>query len=133
MNIRREYVCHLEANQKLKFTFIVDVSANHICYYELQTKQTLLKDSRGRISEVYCVAEKYYGHNGATAYPKKAISKELQEKKFNYSSLEDAYNKIHTALCSSPTGTFPKLTDYLDAIEYFDEITSNWKPIKPTI
>lgn len=125
LNIITEYICCLEANQNLKYTFIVDAATNHICYYELKTKETLLKDSSNRLSKVYCVAEKYYGHNGSTPYPVKFIST------FNYSSLENAYDTIHAALCSSPIGAFPKIPDYLDAIEYFDG--ANWQPIKSKI
>ncbi|PWK76568.1 AAA ATPase-like protein [Mucilaginibacter oryzae] len=134
LDIPNNYKCCLEQGKRLKITFEINAAANHYCYYELILKSPLTMKHNGAllpiISEVHCVADRCYGHNGATPYP--AFNPDKKESEFNYGSLQNAYDRIHTFLIGRATiGAFPKAVDYLTTIEYHDG--TNWQPLKNKI
>lgn len=134
LEIPKNYKCCVEQGARLKMTFEISSSTNHFCYYELVLKSPLTMKRNGSampvISKVHCVADKCYGHNGATQYT--SFNPDKKKAEFNYESLEDAYDTIHAFLSSQVhIGTFPKVSNYLTTIEHHDG--TNWQPINNKI
>ncbi|MFT3902082.1 MAG: hypothetical protein QM727_02875, partial [Niabella sp.] len=106
---------------------------DHYCFYELILKDPLTMRKNGNftptILKVHCVADKCYGHNGATKYP--SHNPDKKNAAFNYESLQAAYDRIHNFLTGTPIGVFPKVIDYLTTIEYHDGI--NWQRLSSKI
>jgi energy-coupling factor transporter ATP-binding protein EcfA2 len=129
LDIPNNYICCLEGSRRLKFTFTVDKITNHYYCYEIIIKETLvlIKNGSGQpiISLCHCVVDKMYGNKDNK--PVTASNPNKKNPVFNYESLESAYNRIYTHLIASSIGTFPKLSNYLDSIEYHDGKV--WQPL----
>ena len=129
LDISNNYKCCIEGSKRLKMTFTIDAGTNHFSYYELILKEPLTMKRNGAaipiISKVHCVADKCYGNNGATAYP--TFNPDKKNPAFNYESLNNAYDRIHTFIIGTPIGAFPKAADYLTTIQYHDGTT--WQPL----
>lgn len=122
------FKCMLETKKQLKFTFTVNTANRHFLYYEIVLQENLLKKLNAGglplVSLCKCRATKGSGTNNGTALPTSSIGK--NNPAFNYSSLKDAYDKIH-AYWVTQIGAFPVAPNYLDAIQYHDG--TNWQPI----
>lgn len=129
LDISNKYKCCLGGSKRLKVTFTIDATANHFSYYELILKEPLTMRQNGTgipiISKVHCVADRCYGNNGATVYPTFNPDKKIPE--FNYESLTNAYDRIHTYIIGTPIGAFPKAANYLTTIQYHDGTI--WQPL----
>ncbi|WP_079242460.1 ATP-binding protein [Chryseobacterium indologenes] len=129
LDIANNFKCCLEQGKRLKITYEIDVPTNHYCFYELILKDALTVKKNGVLapvlSKVHCVADKCYGHNGTIPYP--SYNPDKKNPNFNYESLQDAYDKIYNFLVATSGVTFPKLTDYLNTVEYHDG--TNWQPM----
>lgn len=129
LDITNNYKCCIEGSKRLKMTFTIDAGTNHFSYYELILKEPLTMKHNGAgipiISKVHCFADRCYGKNGATAYP--TFNPDKKNSAFNYESLNNAYDRIHTFIIGTPIGAFPKAADYLTTIQYHDGTT--WQPL----
>ncbi|WP_168171929.1 AAA family ATPase [Algoriphagus sp. A40] len=133
LDISNYFKCCLEGSKRLKMTFTIDAGANHFSHYELILKEPLTIKRNGAgipiISKVHCVADKCYGHNGAIAY--QTFNPDKKNPDFNYESLNNAYDRIHTYIIGTAIGAFPKAADYLTTVQYHDGTT--WQPLSNLI
>jgi len=133
LDISNNYKCCLEGSKRLKMTFTINAGANHFSYYELILKEPLTMRRNGAsipiISKVHCVADRCYGNNGATVYP--TFNPDKKSPDFNYESLNNAYERIHSFIIGTPIGVFPKAVDYLTTVHYHDGTT--WQPLSNII
>ena len=133
LDISNNYKCCIEGSKRLKMTFTIDAGTNHFSYYELILKESLTMKRNGAaipiISKVHCVADKCYGNNGATPY--KTTNPDKKNSAFNYESLQNAYDRIHTFIIGTPIGAFPKAANYLTIFQYHDGKT--WQPLSNII
>lgn len=129
LDIPNNYKCCLVQGTRLKMTFEISAATNHYSFYELILKAPLTMKFNGTLapilSKVHCVADKCYGHNGATPYP--SFNPDKKNANFNYESLQNAYQRIHTYLTGTAIGGFPMAANYLTTIEYHDG--NNWQLI----
>lgn len=133
LDISNNFKCCLEGSKRLKMTFTIDAGANHFSYYELILKEPLTMKRNGAampiISKVHCVADRCYGNNEAVPYP--TFNPDKKNPDFNYESLSNAYDRIHTYLIGTAIGAFPKGADYLKTLQYHDG--TNWQPLSNII
>lgn len=129
LDIPNNYKCCLEQGTRLKMTFEISAAANHYSFYEILLKAPLTMKFNGGlapiISKVHCVADKCYGHNGATPYP--SFNPDKKNANFNYESLQNAYERIHNYLTGTAIGAFQLAANYLTTIEFHDG--TDWQPI----
>jgi energy-coupling factor transporter ATP-binding protein EcfA2 len=122
LDIVNNFRCCLESGKRLKMIFTINAGTNHFSYYELILKEPLTMKRNGAtvpiISKVHCVADRCYGNNGAVAYP--TFNPDKKSPNFNYESLNDAYDRIHSYIIGTPIGVFPKAVDYLTTLQYHD-------------
>jgi hypothetical protein len=114
-------------------TFEVNATTNHFSYYELILKDPLTLQRNGAaipfISKVHCIADRCFGNNGTTDYP--SFNPDKKNPDFNYESLSNAYDRIHTYLIGTPIGAFPKVVDYVTTIQFHDG--TDWQPLSNLI
>lgn len=129
LDITNNFRCCLEQRKRVRITYEIDVTTDHYSFYELILKDPLTMKKNGNlaplISKARCVVDKCYGHKGTTKYP--SYNPAQKNPIFNYESLQDAYNRIHSYLIGTSIGVFPKAIDYLTTIDYYDG--SDWQPV----
>jgi energy-coupling factor transporter ATP-binding protein EcfA2 len=133
LDISNNFKCCLEQGKRLKMTFEVNATTNHFSYYELILKDPLTLQRNGAaipfISKVHCIADRCFGNNGTTDYP--SFNPDKKNPDFNYESLSNAYDRIHTYLIGTPIGAFPKVVDYVTTIQFHDG--TDWQPLSNLI
>lgn len=130
LDIENNYKCIFEKGKNIKITFTVNSITNHLYYYELKLKETIILKKNGGtpiLSLCKCYVERMYGINNSVPIPNFSPSK--NDPIFNYISLENASNLIYNYLQIPPKVPFPKSTNHLSQIEYYDG--SNWIPFLP--
>ena len=130
LDIQNNFKCSvLEGRNKIKLKFIIDVATGHFSFYELRiTEPLVLKYSpvgTPLLLDVHCFAEKCWGERSGTIITGsgKTFSKKEQEStQYNFNSMKDAYDRLYAFMIKIPAiGEFAKSTNYLEAIEYFDQ------------
>ena len=112
----------------LKLTF--ELSATNHGYYEIQTNEPLyLTDNGGvkTLSDCHCTAKTCYRISGVSRVKGKNFK--ADDATSNYTSVEDAYEKIYAFIHGQPDYSHvPKAGDYKTEFIYADEGT--WKPFQ---
>lgn len=141
LDIQANFKCSvLEGRDKIKMKFVINAATGHFSIYELRiTEPLILKfNAAGApfIMDVHCFAEKCWGENNGAVIAKagKTFSnKERELPAYNFSSIQDAYNRLHAFMITSPAiGVFAKAVNYLDDIEYLDQ-QGKYQPIANAI
>lgn len=129
LNISSNYKCGLEGGNKLKVTFIVDVTKNYYCTYEIHLKEPIVLqyDLAGIvvISLSRCYTTKCYGSNDGV--PLQAYNPEKSNPQFNYTSLENSFDIIYNYLVGFTGIHFHKPANYLN--EFYYHNGANWEPL----
>lgn len=124
----KNYKCMLDFKKSFRLTFTFNAGAGYYGYYELVTEENLLKRNNGAVLPTLtlckCRVTQIIEHNGAIITG--PISIPSTSTRFRYTSLQNAYDTIHTFLITQH-GAFHKEANYLNAIEYHDG--TNWQPI----
>lgn len=141
LDIQSNFKCSaLEGRNKIKIKFVINAATGHYSIYELRITEPLVLKYNATgvpsILEVNCFAEKCWGENNGAiiAGSRKTFSNvERDSPAFNYSSIQDAYDKLHALIITIPAiGVFAKAANYLDDIEYIDQ-QGNYQPISNVI
>lgn len=141
LKIQSNYKCSvLEGRNKIRIKFVINAVTNHYSIYELRiTEPLVLKFNAAgapSVLDVHCFAEKCWGENNGIVIPgagKTFSSKERESPAFNFSSMKDAYDRLHDFIIKIPgIGIFAKKANYLEDIEYLDQ-EGNYKPITNAI
>ena len=122
------FKCMHESKKHLKITFKVNTAISHFIEYEIVLQENLLKKFNLAglpiLSLCNCRTLKCFGENNGT--PLATFQPNKDDIRFHYTSLNDAYIKIHSYLMTLVGSFLPEL-NFLDAIEYHDG--TNWQPI----
>lgn len=141
LDIQNNYKCSvLEGRNKIKIKFIIDAATGHFSLYELRITEPLVLKYNAvgspSILNVNCFAEKCWGENKGTVIvgAGKTFSKEERElPRYNFYSIQDAYDRLHAFMITNPAiGVFAKSANYLDDIEYLDQL-GNFMPLTDII
>ena len=129
LDISSNYKCGLEGGNKLKVNFIVDVTKNYYCTYEIHLKEPIVLqyDLAGAvvISLSRCYTTKCYGSKEGA--PLSAYNPDKNNPLFNYISLENSFDIIHNYLVGYTGINFPKPTNFLNEFDYHNG--KNWEPL----
>lgn len=132
LDIVNNYKCILGQGKNIKITITVDSATNHFYYYELKLKESIILNrniGNPILSYSKCYLEKMYGTNNGAQIP--SFSPIKSDVRFNYTSLENASDLIYNFILAQNGFVFPKETNYLNLIEYYDG--TNWTSINPLL
>lgn len=130
LDIENNFKCILEKGKNIKITFTINRTTNHFHYYVLKLKENIILKKNGanpNLSLSKCYLEKMFGINNSVPIPNYSPAK--NDPNFNYISLENASNLIYNYLQLPPNAPFPKSSNYLNQIEYYNG--ENWIPFLP--
>jgi len=137
LDITANYKCsQLEGRNRIRIKYVISAATNHFSFYDLRTTEPICLKMNPVgipfISKVHCFAEKCWGENNGALVPhsrKEFSNEEREHVDLNFSSLLDAYDRLHTKIIQNPAiGNFNKAANYLDTIEFLDE-EGNYQPI----